>query len=112
MNRALPTPPDGRSADDWEYDAQILKALAALSGVTPLSLLRKVSWSVGEGADTGPFRRGQPLSPAVRDRLRSMLMERIQLEYEIIADCRRASSQIVQLLPCFIGLAVVTVLFV
>lgn len=103
--------PDDYSAGEWEYDAQILKTLAALSGTTPHNLLRKVSWSVGECTDTTPFRRGQPLSPAVRARLRSMLEERIQIEYEIIGNCRHASSQIVQLLPCFIGLTIISLLF-
>ena len=104
--------PAAPSTGDWEYDAEILRTLAAFSGVTPLALLRKVSWSVGERPDTAPFRRGQPLSPAVRDRLRSMLKERLRIEYEIIGHCRHASSQIVRLLPCFIGLAVVSVLFI
>ena len=51
---------------DWQHDFQLLNKLAALLGMKPFNLLRKVSWSVGESADTALFFMGQPLSSEVR----------------------------------------------
>ena len=100
------------SAHDWEHDAQLLNTLAVLSGMMPLNLLRKISWSVGESADTASFRKGRPLSAAVRARLQALLKERMQVEQETIENCCHASSQIVQLVPFFVGLAVISLLLV
>ncbi len=97
-------------AHDWEHDADLLNKLAVLSGMMPLNLLRKISWSVGNGADTALFRMGQPLSSAVRSRLQALLKEHMKIEYETIDNCCHASSQIVQLVPYFVGLAVISLL--
>ncbi len=97
-------------AHDWEHDVDLLNKLAVLSGMVPLNLLRKISWSVGESADTAIFRMGQPLSSAVRSRLQALLKERMQIEYETIDTCCHVSSQIVQLVPYVVGLAVISLL--
>ena len=94
----------------WEHDVQLLNNLAVLSGMTPLNLLRKISWSVGESPDTSLFYLGQPLSAAVRARLQTLYKERMQAEYETIDNCRHASSQIVQLVPYIVGLIVISLL--
>ena len=95
---------------DWEHDAHLLNTLAVVSGMTPFNLLRKISWSVGESADTASFGMGRPLSPTVRGRLQALLKERMQVEYETIENCCHASSQIVQLVPFFVGFAVISLL--
>jgi len=99
-------------AHDWEHDADLLDKLAVLSGMMPLNLLRKISWSVGEGADTALFRMGQPLSTAVRTRLQALLKGRMQVEYETIENCCYASSQIAHLVPYVVGLAVISLLLI
>jgi len=98
------------AADDWAYDAELLTKVAILSGMRPSSLLRKVAWREGESEAAVLFRVGQPLSPEVRSRLQVLLKERLQVEYETIGNCCHASSQIVHLVPYFVGLAVISVL--
>jgi hypothetical protein len=100
------------SAYDWEHDARLLNALAELSGAMPLDLLRKISWGAGAGADMASFRNRRPLSAAVRARLHTLLKERMQAEQEIIDNCCHASSRMVQLVPLFVGLAIISSLLI
>lgn len=99
-------------AYDWQHDFQLLNKLAVLLGMKPFTLLRKISWSVGENVDAALFFMGQPLSAKVRTRLRSLMKERLQVEYEIIDNCCHASSQIVQLVPYVIGLVIISLLLI
>ena len=93
------------TAYDWERDAQLLNSLAYLSGSKLYSLLRRVSWSVGEATDAKLFYKGHPLSAATRARLQDMLRERVRVEQEVLDNCRQASAQIMEFVALFVGLA-------
>ena len=88
-------------AQDWEYDFHLLSKLAALSGMKPFNLLRKICWSVGEGTDTTSFFVGQPLSATVRARLQILLnpcskvLHRAKLQETI-----RSTFYVVPRAPC------------
>jgi hypothetical protein len=98
------------SSAEWEHDLHLLRSTAYLSDTRPRDLLRKVSWSVGKTLDVESFGSGRPLSAATRNRLKSLLGERLRLEEETIEKCRETSAQIVLLVPSALVLLVAMLL--
>ena len=83
-------------------DLKLLQELAWLMRTSPGNLLRQVSWSGGQKADTAFFVEGRPLSAVTRDRLLTLLNERLRLAEDTAEQCRQESARLIQVCLLFI----------